>query len=210
MRARLICLVVLAGLSLTATAAASLDAGDSLRFGFVPQRTFQGQPASLSVVVRPTGSRCTASIRYADRSLQTLPAVRSSRRQGELEVADPRQGEDRLGHRDRQLREGRKGGPQLRGRRAADRPGQVVILKNGFSQRVMFSTRKVSYGIELSNPSPENDALEVDVLVNFLDATNRVVDTDTTNVDAIGAGTIYYLGGSTSIPDASRSRRSRS
>ena len=83
-------------------------------------------------------------------------------------------------------------------------PARIVVQKNGFSQRVFFSSRKVSYGIELSNPSPENDALEVDVLVNFLDATNRVVDTDTTNVDAVGAGTIFYLGGSTTIPDGSQ------
>ena len=77
MHARLVTLAALAALTLTATAAGALDSGSSLRFGFVPQRAFKGQPASLSVVVRPTGSRCTASIRYADRSLQTLPAVTS-------------------------------------------------------------------------------------------------------------------------------------
>ena len=55
----------------------------------------------------------------------------------------------------------------------------------------------------LHNPSPDKDALEVTVLVNFVDATNRVVDTDTQRIGAIGAGTEFYLGGSTSIPDAS-------
>ena len=204
MRARLICLVVLAGLSLTATAAASLDAGDSLRFGFVPQRTFQGQPASLSVVVRPTGSRCTASIRYADRSLQTLPAVRSRAGKASWKWRIPAKA--KIGSATATVSCG-KAGKVARSFAVAGpptAPARVVILKNGFSQRVMYTTRKVSYGIELSNPSPENDALEVDVLVNFLDATNRVVDTDTTNIDAIGAGTIYYLGGSTTIPDASQ------
>ena len=75
MHARLVTLAALAALTLTATAAGSLDAGSSLRFGFVPQRAFQGQPASLSVVVRPTGVRCAASVRYADASLQRLPSV---------------------------------------------------------------------------------------------------------------------------------------
>jgi len=203
-RARLICLVVLAGLSLTATAAASLDAGDSLRFGFVPQRTFQGQPASLSVVVRPTGSRCTAAIRYADRSLQTLPAVRSRAGKASWKWRIPAKA--KIGSATATVSCG-KAGKVARSFAVAGpptAPARVVIQKNGFSQRVMYTTRKVSYGIELSNPSPENDALEVDVLVNFLDATNRVVDTDTTNVDAIGAGTIYYLGGSTTIPDGSQ------
>ena len=61
----------------------------------------------------------------------------------------------------------------------------------------------MSYGIELANPSPENDALAVKVLVNFVDPTNRVVNTETVDVDRIGAGTIFYLGGYTTIPDSS-------
>ena len=52
-------------------------------------------------------------------------------------------------------------------------PARVVVLKNGFSQRVVYTTRRVSFGAELSNPSPENDALGIDVQVNFIDATNR-------------------------------------
>jgi hypothetical protein len=203
-RARLIVLVALAGLSLTATAAGALDAADSLRFGFVPQRTFQGQPASLSVVVRPTGVRCGASIRYADRSLQTLPSVKSRAGKASWKWTIPAKA--KLGPATATVSCGKAGkvarsfavvGPPTA-------PARVVIQKNGFSQRVFFSTRKVSYGIELSNPSPENDALDVSVLVNFLDATNRVVDTDTSKIDAIGAGTVFYLGGSTSIPDSSQ------
>ena len=75
MHARLVTLAALAALTLTATAAGALDSGSSLRFGFVPQRAFQGQPASLSVVVRPSGVRCAASVRYADATLQRLPSV---------------------------------------------------------------------------------------------------------------------------------------
>ena len=75
MHARPLAIAALTGLCLAATAGASTDLTSSLRFGFVPQKAFQGQPASLSVVVRPTGVRCSASIRYADASLQRLPAV---------------------------------------------------------------------------------------------------------------------------------------
>ncbi|MDQ3068080.1 MAG: hypothetical protein M3R12_13175 [Actinomycetota bacterium] len=201
--ARPVALIALAGLCLTATAAGSVDAGASLRFGFVPQRAFQGQPASLSVVVRPTGVRCAASVRYADRSLQKLPTVVA--RAGKAAWRWQIPAKAKLGSATATVSCGRAGASSrsfaVVGPPSA--PAKVVIGKNGFSQRVRSTSRSVSYGIELANPSPENDALDVDVLVNFVDATNRVVDTDTVSVDAIAAGSRYYLGGSTSIPDAS-------
>lgn len=203
MPARPLVIAALAGLCLAATAGAALDTVSTLRFGFFPQRAFQGQPASLSVVVRPTGVRCVASVRYADRALQTLPArvARAGKASWRWQVpARAKPGSatvtvtcNRAGRVSRSF--------AVVGPPAA--PARIVVQKNGFSQRVRSTSRTVSYGIELANPSPANDALDVDVLVNFVDATNRVVDTDTVSVDAIGAGTRYYLGGSTSIPDAS-------
>src|SRR5215207_482354 len=203
LRARIIVLVALAGLSLTATAAGSRDGAESLRFGFIPQRTFLGQPASLSVVVRPTGVRCTASIRYADRTLQRLPSTiaRSGKASWRWQIP----AKVKTGSATANV-SCRGAGSSSRGFTVAgppSAPAKVVLLKHGFSQRVVYTNRKVSYGLELSNPSPENDALDVDVLVNFVDATNRVVDTDTVDIDAIGAGTVFYLGGSTTIPDGS-------
>ena len=198
MRARLIVLVVLAGLSLSATAAASLDLAQSLRFGFVPQRTFQGQPAALSVVVRPTGVRCAAAIRYADASLQRLPSVVA--RAGKASWRWQIPAKVKTGTASATVSCG-KAGKSARSFTVAgppSAPARVVQGKNGFSQRIVASTRKVSYGIELSNPSPENDAL-----VNFVDPTNRVVNTETVDVERIGAGTVFYLGGSTTIPDSS-------
>ena len=201
MRARLLIVVALAGLSLTATAAASLDAGSSLRFGFLPQRAFQGQPAALSVVVRPTGVRCAASIRYADRTLQRLPSVvaRAGKASWRWEIP----ARVKIGSATATVSCGRAGSSSraftVAGPPSA--PARIVQQKNGFSQRIMGSTRRVSYGVELANPSPENDALGVKVLVNFVDATNRVVNTESVSIERVGAGTVYYLGGSTSIPD---------
>ena len=54
----------------------------------------------------------------------------------------------------------------------------------------------------LSNDSPEKDALAVSVIINFIDSTNRVVATQSETISAIGAGTDFYLGGSTTIPDS--------
>lgn len=195
--------LALAALCLTATAAAAVDAGTSLRFGFLPKKAFQGQPASLTVVARPTGARCTPTLRYADGSTQRLPttAARAGRASWRWTVpakAKPGAATATVscGKAGRVSRQFTVAGPPTA-------PAQVNVRKSGFSQRVRFSGRDVSYGIVLHNPSPENDALNVTVLVNFVDATNRVVDTDTEQVAAVGAGTEYYLGGSTSIPDAS-------
>ena len=60
----------------------------------------------------------------------------------------------------------------------------------------------MSYGVVLSNPSPEKDALAISVIINLIDATDRVVQTKTETIAAIGAGTDFYLGGGTSIPDS--------
>ena len=174
----------------------------TLRFGFVPQKAFQGQPAALSVVVRPTGVRCYAAIRYADASLHKLPSVVARAGKASWKWTIP--AKIRIGSASANVACGKAGkasrsfavvGPP-------SAPARVIIRKSGFSQRVRSTTREVSFGIVLSNPSPENDALDVSVLVNFIDSTNRVVATSTTKVSAVGAGSDYYLGGSTSIPDA--------
>ena len=158
--ARLVTLTALAALTLTATAAGALDAGSSLRFGFVPQRAFQGQPASLSVVVRPSGVRCAASVRYADATLQRLPSVvaRAGRASWRWKIP----AKVKTGSATAAVSCG-KAGKSSRAFTVAgppSAPARVVVLKNGFSQRVVFTTRRVSFGAELSNPSPENDALE--------------------------------------------------
>jgi hypothetical protein len=203
LRARPFAVAALTGLCLAATAGASLDAASSLRFGFVPQKAFQGQPASLSVVVRPTGVRCSASIRYADASLHRLPSVIARAGKASWKWTIPAKA--KIGSASASVACGKAGrasrsfavvGPP-------SAPAKVLIRKSGFSQRVRGTSRDVSYGIVLANPSPENDALDVTVLINFIDSTNRVVATETGRVGGVGAGSEYYLGGSSMIPDAS-------
>ena len=166
-------------LTLTATAAGSLDAGSSLRFGFVPQRAFQGQPASLSVVVRPSGVRCAASVRYADATLQRLPSVVARGRQGQLALADPCEGEDRLGDCGGLVRQGRQVRPQLHRRRAA-----VCTRACGRGEERLLAARRLhDTPRQLREPSsrirrPRTTRSSVDVQVNFIDATNRVVQTE--------------------------------
>src|SRR5258707_9594746 len=60
-------------IALTAIAAGSASAASqwTLRFSFVPQRAYQGQPASVSVLVKPSTARCSLSVKYVDGSFQS-------------------------------------------------------------------------------------------------------------------------------------------
>ena len=180
MHARSVAIAALIGLSLVATAGASIDITSSLRFGFVPKKAFPGQPASLSVVVRPSGVRCSASIRYADASLHRLPSVVVRAGKASWRWTIPAKA--KIGAASATVACGKAG----RGSRSfavagpPSAPAKVIASNSGFSQRVRCASRDVSYGVVLANPSPENDALDVTVLINFVDSTNRVVATATT------------------------------
>lgn len=205
MHARLTSLVAVAALALTATASAALDAGNSFRFGQAPQRATQGQLASVSVAVRPTGVLCTARVRYADASVQRLANARARMGKASWRWKVPANAARGTATVDVACGKAGKGSRRFAVTAAPPAPerARVSIRASGFSQRVRGTTRYVSYGIEVLNHSPENDALDVVVLVNFLDENGRVVDSDSTKVPAIGAGTVYYLGGMTMPPDAS-------
>lgn len=205
MHARLAALLALAALALPAAAASAVDAGDSFRFHTAPQRAFKGQMAAATVVVRPTGVRCGAVVRYYGGAVQKLATVTA--RAGKASWRWKVPASAKPGSANVSVACGRAGKGMRRFAVAAPpavpQKARVTVKASGFSQRVRSTNRYVSYGIELANESPENDALDVTVLVNFIDPTGRVVDTDTTRVEAVGARSIYYLGGSTTIPDAS-------
>jgi hypothetical protein len=194
--------IAVVALALPAAAGSAVDAGNSFRFGTAPQRAVKGQLASLSVVVRPTGVRCAGTVRYADGSAQKLSAVRARAGKASWRWRVPAQ--VRSGQATVRIDCGRAG-KGLR-RFAVTAPAsaeraRITIRNSGFSQRVRGPNRYVSFGIEVQNHSPEDDALDATILVNFIDATGRVVQTDSTRVAAIGAASVYYLGGSTTIPD---------
>ena len=202
MHARPFLVAAVAGLFLATSAGAAVDAGSNVGFRFLPQKAFQGQPASLTVTVRPSGVRCVPTIRYANGAHQTLkPTVaRGNRASWTFKIP----AKARIGSANASVSCGRAGRISrsfaVVGPPAA--PARVVIRKSGFSQRVRSTSREVSYGVVLSNPSPEKDALEVSVIINFVDSTNRVVATQAESIPAIGSNTDFYLGGSTTIPDS--------
>jgi hypothetical protein len=191
-----------AALVAAAPAAAAVDAGSSLRISFLPQKTFRGQAATLAISVRPAGVRCTGRVVYADGRKQGLKPTTAKRGRATWKWTVPL--EVKLGAATVSVGCGRAGSASrvfvVTGR--PTEPAKVEIEKHGFSQRVKFGpTREVSYGVVLRNVSRENDALDVTVHVNMLDATGTIRKTDVRTASAIGAGSNYFLGGSVTIPE---------
>ena len=200
-RSRLALTVALAALCLVPGGSGAVDGGSSVAFAFFPERAFQGQPAAVAVHVRPKGTRCTAQVRYFGGATQGLGSARARTGRATWRWTVPPKA--RLGQANLTIACGSAGRNSrvftVTGPPSA--PARVVVEKQGFSQRVRFTTRDVSFGVVLSNPTPDKDALDVNVLVNFVDATNRVVATTSTTIPGVRAEARFYHGGSTTIPD---------
>ena len=74
-------------------------------------------------------------------------------------------------------------------------PPRVEVVKKGFSARVKGSNENVSYGLVLQNTSPNGNALDVGVLVNFVLPDNHLIGSASTKISIINASSTYYLGG---------------
>src|SRR5581483_10441773 len=73
----------------------------------------------------------------------------------------------------------------------------------GYSIRPGLSSGStVSYGLLLVNDSQTEDALDVSVLVNFVEPSGHLFGSASTTISAIGAGQTYALGDSLSFPGA--------
>ncbi len=193
--------IALSALVAAAPTGAAVDAASSLRNTFLPQKTFRGQAASLSAAVRPSGVRCTGRIVYADGRKQALKATTARRGRATWRWTVPL--DVKFGAATVSVSCSRAGSASrvfvVTGR--PTEPARVEVEKHGFSQRLKFSSRQVSYGVVLTNVSPENDALDLSVHVNMLDSTGVIRRTDVRTVSAIGAKGTYYLGGSVTVPE---------
>ena len=73
---------------------------------------------------------------------------------------------------------------------------KIVVERTGFTQRMNEKTGKsdVCFGLELRNARARVDAVSLAILVNLVDADNRVVATDHLRLIRIPAGTTVYTG----------------
>src|SRR3954452_3738983 len=196
----------IAACSLVAILAGSAAAAQNtwtVRFSFVPQRVYQGQPAAISALVKPANAKCSLLVRYLDGTPET--GITASRAAGgrmdwkwDVGPAAPAGTAKATVHCNfRSVNVSRQftvvGGTVLH--------SKLAVVNSGYSQRPdrFGPGSSVSYGVLLDNPSDNQDAQGVVVQVNFLDATNHTLQTATTRLGGIGAATTFNLGGSTSL-----------
>lgn len=172
------------------------------RFAFLPERVYQGKPASISVTAA-AGLHCTLAVTYANGAKQeglgtTMAAIGRAQWTWSLPLTTPVGpavasvscgGSARLSRRFIVV-----GGTVL--------PSKLQVVAQGFSQRAdaFGGGSTVSYGIQLRDPSSTKDAQNVTVLVNFLDGAGTVMQTATTKVPQIGASSVFNVGDSAHLP----------
>jgi hypothetical protein len=180
----------------------------TLRFSYAPLRAYQGLTAAVSVLVKPNGTTCTLAVRYADGSHQPgLHPIHAGQgtaawtwQLGQFAPAGSARATVSCGRSGTLTSRFTVVGSTVVGRTVSH--SKLTIADQGFTQRpdAYDGGSAVSYGVVLSNPSPSADAQNVSVLVNFVDATDHVLQSATTNVPLIGAASTFNLGGSESLP----------
>ena len=154
-------------------------------------RVVQGNDATVTVAVKPSGARCSLAVRYKSGARQPgLPIVRAIASHATWTWQVPSK---------MQPGPARVTASCAGAGRATKRltiigqiiPPKIQVVKTGWSTRPYpFGGAGVSYGIILANESTKRDALDVNVLVNFVMSDNRL----------IAAGTRHALGGEANFP----------
>jgi hypothetical protein len=175
----------------------------SVAFTRAPASALQGKVVPVAVATKPgTAARCTLVVRYADGATTNLGTVPSL--QGRAlwswrvpQVAQP--GRARLN-----ATCGRHGSAaRLVTIVGTLIPPKITVVEQGFSVRARaFSGSTASFGLMLRNSSPNADALNVYILVNFVMADGQAIGTKSETLDGIAAGTTFAYGGTLNFPGA--------
>jgi hypothetical protein len=190
--------VAATAVGLTGTAAARTSA---VSFSRAPATAPQGATVRVAVRVRPVSAFCALSVRYADGAAQSIG--RSFSRNGVVswqwkvdDVAKPGRAvlTAACGRAGRTSRAVTVVGSLV--------PPKIVVTNQGFSVRPKARGSSVSYGVMLRNTSPNADALNVYVIVNFVMSNGALIGTKAETIDAVPAGTNYAYGGFLAFPGA--------
>jgi hypothetical protein len=165
------------------------------------ERVVQGNPVTIDILVAPASARCSLSVRYRGGARQKgLRAVSGAEGRASWTWQVPRRvhtGPARLT-------------ASCQGAGRATRtmmvigqvlPAKIDVVQSGWSVRSHpFGGTGVSWGVILSNSSKTQDALDVEVLCNFVMADNRLIGSATQNISDIAAGTKHVTGGELQFP----------
>ena len=155
---------------------------------------YQGQTITIRAMVRPHGAHCVLSISYPGGKLQRLgdrvagPAGASWSVRIPAVPAGVARASALCGEAGRATMTFRV--------QAALQAPRIVTERTGFTQRPNERTGSsdVCFGLQLRNDRARLDATNVAVLVNLVDADNRVLASDHLRLTRIPAGATVYIG----------------
>ena len=198
---RLLPLVAVSAIVVSSFASSASGRATEVQFISGNSRVIQGNEATVTVAVKPSGVRCSLSVRYKSGAKQPgLPVVTANASHATWTWEVPRKVQT---------------GPArvtatCRGAGRATRritvigqvlPPTVSVVKTGWSSRSYpYGGTGVSYGVILANESKKRDALDVNVLVNFVMADNYLIGSASNRVGDIAAGTQHAVGGELQFP----------
>jgi hypothetical protein len=193
--------VALLALVVVSGAAARPEGASTVRFGSMPRQLVKGELAAVTAAVKPARASCTLSGRFADGRRRSLGATRAVGGRAEFRFRVPDEAAAGTARLTVACRGAGSRTTALRVVAAEGGRASVRVDQRGFSQRWRGFSSSVSYGLVLSNPSPSRDAVAISAVVNFVDESNRVVQTHTQRLAGIRAGSMSYLGGFVNIPE---------
>lgn len=190
-----------AGAAALACLAGAAGAGRA-NVGFIglPSQVYEGQKATISLSAGSNASTaCTLTIHYTgkrvDRFVRPLQAGRVS---WQIRIPAVPPGPAKL-----VASCGKLGSAtaQVLVQWALQTP-KLTVTKKGFIETFDSATANgtVSYGLAIHNERQRFDATGISFLVNFVDATNRVLGTDHVGIGRIPAGTTVYHGAQIGVP----------
>lgn len=191
--------VAIAALLLTSTAVAQSQV---VRVRVAPTNVTAGSSIFITAAVRPTGKRCTATISGPATFVAKLLGKKAFGGLASWRWKVPRTAKSGTGTARVTCVGAGTGTARFRITALPPPPpptipARVVVSKSGIAFRASsIGSNFAGYGIVLQNVSPDEDALNVDVLVNIVDAGGRILKSESDNYLVVPAGATYYAGGS--------------
>jgi hypothetical protein len=182
-------------------AAAAVDRTDTVRFVSKPTRVVQGGVVRAVVAVSPAGVRCTAILGRGTSGTAKIATARAGRATFTWSLARAAA----PGRWKISVLCGRAGSASttltvaVRTRPAAPVPARVVVDKSGFGYVDEYGYRELGYGVVLRNASPDEDAFNVQITVNVVDAANKILKSESSYIEMVPASSPYYFGGRLSV-----------
>jgi hypothetical protein len=197
-------LAALAAVPVTAAllAAPAAPRPPSLHFTTFPTRAVVGGSVSVAASLPRPKDACTAELAYANGAVQSgaaKPPTSGARRVWTWTVpATAATGTGRVSVSCRA-----SGGVDHALVVVAAPVPKVDVVKQGFSIRTSQTSTTASFGVVLANRSKTEDATEVSVLVNLVNASNALIGSQTSVIQTVHANTQSVIGGSVNLPGGS-------